>query len=124
MSDDLRERRKGRRLRDDVDERVGVGFPALAPDDPSRVASARGVARARDCDAEAAVGILRIFLEWTVGQPLLIAQLHAAKVQHAVLHGAGDALPATALFALKEGGEDPGDQMDAGSRVADLGARD
>ena len=109
-------------LRDDVDIRVRIGLPPFALDDPARMATARRVPRARNRVAEFPVRILRVLLERTVLEPLLIAQLDATEVQHRVLHRAGDALTAARLFTLEQRGEDAGHEMDAGARVADLRA--
>ena len=57
-------------------------------------------------------------------EALLVAQLDAAEVQHAVLHGDIDLLPAAGGVALEQGGDDAECQMQAGARIADLRARD
>ena len=88
------------------------------------MAAAGGVAGARDRVAELAVRILRILLERPVRQPLLIAQLHAAQVQHRILHGDRHALPAAALLPVQQRGENAGHEVNAGARVANLGAGD
>src|SRR3546814_2883341 len=75
-----------RRLGDEVDVGVGVGLPALALDDPARLAAAGVVTGARHGVAEGnALAVLAVFLQRSVLQALLVAQLHAAEVQHAVL---------------------------------------
>src|SRR5262252_6894102 len=57
-------------------------------------------------------------------EALLISQLHAAEVEHPVLHGAQHALPASGAVALVERGHDAQRQMEAGAAVANLCARD
>ena len=57
-----------------------------------------------------------------MGQALLVAQLDPAEVEHGVLHGDLDALPAARLLALQKRRQDAGHEVDAGTRVADLGA--
>src|SRR5438093_171404 len=86
------------------------------------MAAARGVAGARHRLAELAVGILRIFLERAVREPLLVAQLDPAQVEHAVLHGDVDLLPAAGAIALIERAYDADGEMQAGAAVADLRA--
>ena len=114
-----------RRLGDEVDVGVGIGFPALALENPSRLPAAGGVARARDGIAERAVGILRVLLhDVRPREPLLIAQLHAAEIEHAVLHRGEHALTAARRVALVQGGDDAQRQMQSGSAVADLRAGD
>ncbi len=106
-----------RRLGDEVDVRVGIGFPALALEDPAGLAAARGVARARHGVAERAVRILRVFLhDVRAREPLLVAQLHAAEIEHAVLHRREHALAAAGGVALVERGDDAERQMQAGVR--------
>src|SRR3954468_3304615 len=77
---------------------------------------------ARHRGPELAVGVLRVLLERTVLEPLLVAQLDPAQVEHRVLHRALDPLAAAGLLALVERGEHAGHQVDAGAGVADLGA--
>ena len=55
-------------------------------------------------------------------QALLIAQLDAAKVQHAVLHRHSDLLPLARRIALVQRGDDAQGQMQAGAGIADLRA--
>ena len=57
-----------------------------------------------------------------MGQPLLIAQLDPAEVQHRVLHRASDSLTAPASLALEERRQNSRHQVDAGTGIADLGA--
>ena len=110
-----------RRLGDEVDVRVGVGLPALALENPSGLPAARGVPRPRGGIAERAVGVLRVLLEdMRPCEPLLIAQLHAAQVEHAILHRGEYALTAARGVALVQGRHDPQRKMQSGSAVADL----
>ena len=55
-------------------------------------------------------------------EPLLVAQLHPAEVEDAVLHGAGDALAAARLLALEQRRHDAEPKMQPGAGIADLGA--
>src|SRR5262245_17504623 len=90
-----------RRLSDEVNVRVGIGFPALALENPSGLPAAGGVPRPRGGIAERAVRVLRVLLEDVRSrEPLLIAQLHAAEIQHAVLHRREPALTATRGIAM------------------------
>ncbi len=76
-----------RRLGDEVDVGVGIGLPALALQDDAGLAAAGVVAGARRGLAERdALAELGVFLERAVREALLVAQLDAAEVQHAVLH--------------------------------------
>jgi hypothetical protein len=65
---------------------------------------------------------LAVFLERAVREALLVAQLHAAQVEHAVLHGASHALPLAAVRAVIERGDDAEREVQARPRVADLRA--
>ena len=51
-----------------------------------------------------------ILFERTVGEPLLVAQLHATEVQDGILHRAGHSLTSAARFTLEESGEDSGNR--------------
>src|SRR5690606_20669943 len=113
------------RLSDEVDVGVGVGLPDLPLHNPAGLASARGITGARHGIAERiAFAVLRILGQRTVGETLLIAQLHAAEIEHAVLHGACDALASARVRTLIERGYDAQCQMQASAAVADLGAGD
>ena len=57
-----------------------------------------------------------------MGEPLLVAQLDAAEVEHAVLHRGQHALAAAGALALVERAHDAERQMQAGAGVADLRA--
>ena len=88
-----------------------------------RLAAARGVAGARHRAAELAVRILGIFLHHAgARQALLVAQLDAAQVEHAVLHGGEHLLPAPRALALIERRHDAERQVQSGTAVADLRA--
>src|SRR3979411_3561140 len=85
-----------RRLGDEVDIGVGIGLPALAFQDAARRAAAGIIAGARHRVAERdSFAELAVFPERTVGEPLLVAQLDARQIQHALPHPRGDpyALP-------------------------------
>ena len=99
----------------------GIGLPALALEDPARLPAAGGVACAGHALAELAVRILRIFFHHARAiEALLIAQLHAAQVQHAILHRGEHLLPASGRVALVERRDDAKRQMQPGAAVADL----
>ena len=87
-------------LSDHVNVSVLIRFPAFATHDPAGLASAGGISGARHGAVEATVEILRIFLEGTVSEPLLVAQLYAAEIQDHILHRACDALSPACLLAL------------------------
>src|SRR4051812_45816012 len=57
-------------------------------------------------------------------EALLVAQLDPRQIEHAVLHGAEHALPASRADALVERRDDPERKMQAGAAIADLGAGD
>ena len=103
------------RLDDHVD--VVVGAARRAFHGPARLAAAGGIARSRDAVAEGLVGV---FAQRSVLQPLVVAELDPAQVQHGMLHGDGHALSAAGVLALVERGQDAGHRVDAGARVADL----
>ena len=112
-----------RRLGDEVDVGVGIGLPALALQDDAGLAAAGIVAGARHGIAERdALAELRVFLQRPVGEALLVAQLDAAEVQHAVLHRRQHALAAAGALALVERAHDAQRQVQAGAGVADLRA--
>src|SRR5262249_39754879 len=121
LADHLADRLPDRRLGDEVDVGVGVGLPALALQDPAGLAAARGVAGAWHRLAELAMRALRPLRPV---ERLLGAQLDAAEMAHAVLHGAEYALSAPRAVPLIERGDDAERQMQAGAAVADLRAGD
>ena len=125
LADDLADRRPHRRLGDEVDVGVGVGLPALALEHRARLAAARGIAGARHRVAELAVGVLRELVQRVRAlQPLLVAQLDAAQVEHRVLHRRQHLLAAAAVRALVQRGDDAQGQVQPGAAVADLRAGD
>src|SRR3974390_1018469 len=114
-----------RPLGDEVQIGVGILFPTLALDDPPRWAATGGVAGARHRRAKLAVRVLWILLHHTgAGEALLIAQLDATQVEHAVLHRGQPLLPTTRRGALIERGDDAEGEMQAGAAVTDLCAGD
>src|SRR5450631_18175 len=121
FADDVADLLPDRRLGDEVDVGVRIGLPALALQDAPGLAAARIIAGARHRFAERnPFAILAIFLERTVGEALLVAQLDAREVQHAVLHRHRDALALSGHGALVERGEDAEPEMQPGAAVADL----
>src|SRR5262245_9740445 len=112
-------------LRDEVDVGVGIGLPAFAFEDASGLAAPGVITRPRHRIPEGnAFPVLAVLGERSVREALLIAHLHACQVEHAVLHGTGDALSAASRGAMIEGRDDAERQMQAGAAVADLCARD
>ena len=59
-----------------------------------------------------------------MGEALLVTQLDAAEIEHAILHGAGDLLTLTSDGALEQRGDDAEREMQAGAAVTNLGAGD
>src|SRR5262249_44754998 len=113
------------RLSDEIDVGVRVILPALALEDPARLAAAGIVAGARHRLAERnALAVLAVFGQRTVSEPLLIAQLDAREVEHAVLHGAEHLLPAASADALMERADDAEREVQPGAGIADLRAGD
>src|SRR3546814_141294 len=103
----------------------GGGLPVRARDSPARLAAARFVACYGHRVAEGnALAVLAVFLQRAVLQALLVAQLHAAEVQHAVLHGRHHALAAARLLAMEQRGDDAEAEVQAGAGIADLRAGD
>ena len=103
----------------EVDVGIGVGLPALALQDPAGLATAAGVAATGHNIAELAMGILGILLEVAeVVEPLLVTQLHAAQVEHGILHGAGHLLALARLLAADDGRENANGQVHASVAVA------
>src|SRR5258705_4263568 len=104
----------------EVDIGVGVGLQALALQDPARLAAAAGIAAARHRVAELVVRILRIFFEIAdVFEPLLVAQLDAAKIEHGVLHRDSHLLALAGLRTVDQRSQDTDREMHAGVAVAD-----
>ncbi len=57
-------------------------------------------------------------------EALLVAQLHAAQVQHAILHRGQHLLPPPRMRALIQSGHDTKRQMQSAAGIADLRACD
>src|SRR6185312_9040247 len=110
-------------LGDEVDVGVRVGLPALALQDAAGLAAAGIVAGARHGIAERnAFAELAVFLERAVGEALLVTQLDARQIEHAVLHRGRNLLALATMGALIERGDDSKRQMQPGAAVADLRA--
>src|SRR5712672_2129437 len=125
LADEVADRLPDRRLGDEVDVGVGIGLPALAFEDPARLAAAGVVAGARHGVAERdALAILAVFRERPMREALLVAQLDARQVEHAVLHGGEHLLAAPGAQALVERAHDAEGEMQTGAGVADLRAGD
>ena len=122
LADHLADLLPDRRLGDEIDIGVGIGLPALAFQNPAGLAAARGIAAARHRLAELAVRVLRIFLERPVLEALLVAQLDAAEIEHAVLHRRGHHLALVGPRPLVERGHDAEREMKPGAGIADLRA--
>src|SRR5262249_25038454 len=100
IADQIADLAPDRRLRDEIGVGVGIILPALAPENPARLAATRIVAGARHRLAERdALAVLAVFGERPMREPLLVAQLHAREIEHAVLHGAQHLLAATGADA-------------------------
>src|SRR5207248_11321057 len=98
---------------------------AFALGDPARWAAAGLVAGARHRLAKRyALAVLAVFGKRTMLEALLIPQLDAAKVEHAVLHGRKHALAAAAANALVKRGDDAEREMQPSAGIADLRAGD
>src|SRR6516165_5729530 len=125
LTDEVADRAPYRRLGDEIDVGVGIALPALAFEDPAGLAAAGVVAGARHRLAERdAFAVLAVFGQRSMRQTLLIAQLDAGEVEHAVLHGAEHALPASGAGALIERADDAERKVQTGAAVADLRAGD
>src|SRR5262249_4558079 len=125
LADDVADCAPDRRLGDEIDVGVGIRLPALALEDPSRLAAAGIVAGARGRLPEGnAFAILPVLGERPVLKPLLVAQLHAREIEHAILHGAQHPLAAAGADALVERADDAEREMKPGARIPDLSAGD
>src|SRR5271157_3944649 len=121
LADDTANSIPDRRLGNEINVGVWVRLPALAFEDAAGLSAARVVARSRHGIAERhTLAELAIFLKGTVSEALLIAQLHAAEVQHTVLHGAGDPLPPARSHPLIQRRDNAEREMKSCSGVADL----
>src|SRR5262249_21680169 len=100
-------------------------LPALALENPARLATAGIVARSWHCLAECnALAVLAILRERPMREPLLVAQLHAREIEHTVLHGAQHLLAAAGAGTLIERRHDAEGEMQPGAGIADLRAGD
>src|SRR5262244_2361011 len=125
LADEVADRAPYRRLGDEIDVGVRIVLPALAFEDPAGLAAAGVVPGARHRLSERnAFAVLAVFGQRSVRQALLIAQLDAREVEHAVLHGAEHALPAAGADALIERADDAESEVQTGAAVADLRAGD
>src|SRR5262249_8076650 len=123
LADQVADLAPDRRLGDEIDVGVRVVLPALAFEDPAGLAAAGIVAGARHRLAERnAFAELAVLAERAVREPLLIAQLDAGEVEHAILHGAQHLLAAPGADALVERAHDAPGKMKPGAAVADLRA--
>src|SRR5215218_4646053 len=123
FADDVANLLPDRRLGNEIDVRIRVGLPALAFQDPARLTATGVVSGARNRIAKRnAFAVLAVFLERTMGEALLVAQLYAREVQYAVLHGRRHPLSAPRHCALIESCDYPERQMQAGAAVANLRA--
>src|SRR5262249_14260854 len=114
-----------RRLGDEIDVGVWIALPALALEDPAGLPAAGIVAGPRHRLAERNVfAVLAVFGERSVAETLLVAQLDAGQVEHAVLHRAQHLLAAAGADALVERADDAEGEMQPGAGVADLRAGD
>src|SRR5262245_60837843 len=125
LADQVADLAPHRRLGDEIDVGVRIVLPALALEDPSRLAAAGIVACARHRLAERnALAVLAVFCQRTMSETLLIAQLDACEVKHAILHGAEHLLAAAGADALVERADDAEGEVQPGAGIADLRAGD
>src|SRR5262249_56586068 len=118
LADEVTDRAPSRRLGDEIDVGVGIALPALAFEDPAGLAAAGIVAGTRHRLAERnAFAVLAVFGERSVGETLLVAQLDAGEVEHAVLHRAQHLLAAAGADALVERADATEGKMQAGAGV-------
>ena len=100
-------------LHREVDVGVRIGLPSLALEHPARLAATAGVAAANDV-RERAVRVLRVLFEVAeTVETLLVAQLDAAQVEHAVLHRHRHLLALAGGVAVTQGGKNADRQMHA-----------
>src|SRR5262249_52879545 len=103
LADHIANRLPDRSLGNKINVGVGVGLPTFAPDDPARLSAAGVVAGARHGIAEwNSLPILAVFGERTFLDALLVTQLDATEIEHAVLHRREHLLAAAGAIALKE----------------------
>src|SRR5262249_28274731 len=107
LADQVADLAPHRRLGDEIDVGVRIVLPALALEDPARLTAAGIIACARPRLAERnALAVLAVFGQRAMSEPLLIAQLDAREVEHAVLHGAEHLLTTAGEDALVERADD------------------
>src|SRR5665213_1226727 len=95
-----------RRLGDEIDVGVRIVFPALALENTARLTATGIVPRTWRRVAERdAFAVLAVLGQRSRLETLLIAQLDAAKVEHAVLHRDADPLALAGVGALIERGD-------------------
>ena len=124
LADEIADRSPHRRLGNEIDVGVGIVLPALALEDPAGLAAAEIVARARHRLAERnALAVLAVLDQRPVLEPLLVAQLDAREIEHAVLHRREHALAAAGAVALVECAHDAEGEVQPGAEIADLRAR-
>src|SRR6266403_136584 len=125
LADDVANLLPNRRLGDEVDVGIGIGLPALAFQDATRLTAAGIVAGARYRVAERnPFAVLAVLRKRAMGEALLIAQLDAGEVEHAILHGSGDLLTLAGHRTLIKCSDDTERQIEPGAAVADLRAGD
>src|SRR5947209_16660187 len=113
------------RLGDEIDVRIGIGFPTFALQNAARLTATGIVAGARNGIPEGnAFAVLAVFLERAMGEALLVAQLDPGEVEHTILHRGGNALSPAGLGALVDRGHNAERQMQPGAAVSDLSPGD
>src|SRR5882757_188858 len=106
LADHIADLLPDRGLGDEIEVSVGVGLPTLAFDDAAGLAAAGIIAGAWHRVAERnAFAVLAVFLQGTMGEALLVAQLDAREVEHAVLHRGRDFLALAGDGALVKRGD-------------------
>src|SRR5437899_5241879 len=109
----------------EIDVDVRVALPALALEYPARLAATAGIAAAGNRIAELSVGILRVFFEVAdMLEAFLVPQLHAAQIQHRILHRHGHFLAFAGLRTADQRGQDADREMHAGIAVAERRSAD
>src|SRR4029079_5373218 len=120
LADQLADRTPYGRLRDEVDVGIGIGLPALALDNPAGLPSAGVVAGTRRRFSEGnGLTVLAVLGKRAVSESLLVAQLDAREVEHAVLHGGEHLLTAARTFALHQRAHNAEGEMQTSARIAD-----
>src|SRR5262245_18570437 len=125
LADDVADCLPDRGLGDEIDVGVGIGLPPLALEDAAWLPAAGVVTRARDrITKRDALAVLAVLRERSMLEALLVAHLHAGKVQNTFLHGAADALALAGGVAWIECRDNAERHMQAGTGIADLRASD